>query len=248
MSQKSIDLWQVVVACICAFSMDATSIFAQGTSKAKNEKEILIVDNDEKNKRLPRLLTNESTITSDSAFSVEIPEWYEKTTTPDDQELIFFRVFGLSPERLDSEINLTLRTSVSAYLEDFLGTDAHQHIDFSDQDLRSLINKKEVKQGTYFDGKQSYPAQFFFAGIKFDDRFRAKAKIMWIEKRQKNRLVQHGLFAGVTLLLIGLIFGGLKLNSATSGFYQGRLQFFTAIVILVVIAAGVYFGSQIAWI
>lgn len=253
MPQKLIDVLLVSFACCCMLSMNATSIFAQAKSKGKNKKESLVAGNDEKNKDLGDLVTNDLQTndllnTRESVFSVETPQWYEQPANAGEEELIFFRVFGFNQEKLNSEINLALRASAAAYLEEILGIHAAQYVYFSDQDLRSLINTEEIKQGTYFDGTQSHSVQFFFASVKFNEQFQDKAERMWIEKRQKNRLFQHGLFAGITLLLIGLTFAGLKLNSATSGFYQGRLQFFVAIVILGVIAAGVYFGFHVAWI
>ena len=96
-------------------------------------------------------------------------------------------------------------------------------------------------------GKQS-PAEMYYATLSFDQGFRKKAEQTWIEQRQSSRLMQIGLVSAGLLLVIGFLFGTLKLNSATSGFYQGRLQFLGGIVILGIICAATYFGLQLDWI
>ena len=60
-----------------------------------------------------------------------------------------------------------------------------------------------------------------------------------------NRALMH--FIEVLLLVAG-VFSYFSLDTATRGFYTGRLQFLAAIAILALIGAGLYFARLITWV
>ncbi|MEC9091362.1 MAG: hypothetical protein VX438_01565 [Planctomycetota bacterium] len=278
MWQKSIYAWLLVVGGCGLFARESASILAQEKPNAnKGQAELAVTGEKQKmvqagstvspksNLKVGRVLASEQfdghlilnpslglhqsdLKLNHSNFRVESPEWYEQFKASSAERSTVFSVFGLNRELLEKEVKGTLKACVANYVEGLLGSVLPQDLDLTDSELLSLIERKEIKTGSYFDGKQTFPVEFLFAKVKFDEVFDEKVRRWWIEKRQENRLVQSGLVAGGLLSLIGLIFGGLKLNCATSGYYQGRLQFCLAIVILGVIAAGVYFGSQLDWI
>lgn len=60
------------------------------------------------------------------------------------------------------------------------------------------------------------------------------------EQALANRLVAVGILMGVVVAIVAVIYGYLKLELITRGFYSGRLQF-AATVVSLLIAAGAYF-------
>ena len=183
------------------------------------------------------------------AFDVVPPEWYEEPVqSADDKLVIKFFAHGFSDELLKDDFDTRLQSKIDSYVDQLLGPAANRFVRFTDSEKEQLITRKEVRPGIYFDGQKRNPIDFCFTEVVFDKPFDQLVTNKWVEKRQQSRLIQYGLIAGASLLLIGFVFGGLRLNSATSGFYQGRLQFFVAIVILGVIAAGFYFGTKIDWL
>ena len=182
-------------------------------------------------------------------FQVIAPEWYSEEKTADAQGHVYpFSVFGLDTEQLESEKKSLLREKVNQYLDELLGLEARHYVVFSDQEIQAQVVREATREGTYFNGSDHQPVEVYFADLQFSLPFETRAKKRWIEERQRSRLVQYGLVIGGLLLAIGFVFGGIRLNSATSGFYQGRLQFVVGIVILGIVVAGVFFGSQIDWI
>ena len=53
--------------------------------------------------------------------------------------------------------------------------------------------------------------------------------------------------AGIVLLLVTTLFGYFKLDTATRGYYTGRLQFAAAAAILALVAASVLLAKWIPW-
>lgn len=84
--------------------------------------------------------------------------------------------------------------------------------------------------------------------VKIDQSCRDTLDHRWSEIIATYRLLQTGLAAGVVLLLLGTVFSYFKLDTATRGYYTGRLQFGAAAAILAVIAASVVLGKWIPWL
>lgn len=60
--------------------------------------------------------------------------------------------------------------------------------------------------------------------VEFDDAARRELAAMWHKERLDRRLAMTGTASGLVLLLLGTTFGYLKLDTATRGFYSGRLK------------------------
>ncbi|MBP90883.1 MAG: hypothetical protein CMJ64_29925 [Planctomycetaceae bacterium] len=84
--------------------------------------------------------------------------------------------------------------------------------------------------------------------VKMDEAVRDQIDHRWTEIVATCRLFQTGLGAGVALLLLGTVFSYFKLDTATRGYYTGRLQFGAAAAILALIAASVVLGKWIPWL
>jgi uncharacterized integral membrane protein len=52
---------------------------------------------------------------------------------------------------------------------------------------------------------------------------------------------------GAVLCLLSVVFGYFRLDTATRGYYTGRLQFLAATAILIVIVAGALLATRVMW-
>jgi hypothetical protein len=85
------------------------------------------------------------------------------------------------------------------------------------------------------------------ARLVFDRAFQDELDNQWAQIKSKSRLAQTGLGAGIVLLFLGTLFSFLKLDTATKGYYTGRLQFGAAATILALVAASVLLAKLIPW-
>ncbi len=83
--------------------------------------------------------------------------------------------------------------------------------------------------------------------LSFDKDFHDAVTMAWDEVRATSRLMQTGLGAGIVILLLSTMFSYFKLDTATRGYYTGRLQFAAAAAILAVIAVSVLFANYVPW-
>jgi uncharacterized integral membrane protein len=87
-----------------------------------------------------------------------------------------------------------------------------------------------------------------YALLEFDADFREEAQQRWQRVVTTSRLGQIGLgFAGVFTFLL-LVFGYLRADTATRGYYSKRLQFATAVAILGLLVAGLMITKHIQWL
>lgn len=84
--------------------------------------------------------------------------------------------------------------------------------------------------------------------LQFDESFRTEALQRWREIVTRIRLTQAGLAAGGLLLLVAMLFGLLRADTATRGYYTRTLQILAAVTILGIVAAGVLLAKKIPWL
>jgi hypothetical protein len=96
------------------------------------------------------------------------------------------------------------------------------------------------------------PMHQMHAQLAFDQEFRreldsrrAELDRHWREWIVKGRLLGTGLGFGLLLALMGVFLGYFRLDTATRGFYTGRLQWTAAAAILVLMAAGAVLAGRI---
>lgn len=65
------------------------------------------------------------------------------------------------------------------------------------------------------------------------------------EKRIRDRLVAIGLVGGTLLALLGVLFGYLRLDHATRGFYCARLQMLAGICSALILGACYFLWTQV---
>jgi hypothetical protein len=84
--------------------------------------------------------------------------------------------------------------------------------------------------------------------LEFGDGFRREIEGRWKQVRVTSRLKLVGLAAVAILAGLATIFAYLRLDTATRGYYSGRLQFAAGAVILGLVALGVLVARWIPWL
>lgn len=115
------------------------------------------------------------------------------------------------------------RGIVARYVGRFLGNEAASRLDVPPSFVESVLLKDqwigEIESETL--GTTMYEIHVL---VEFDDAARRQLERMWHEQRLEQRLTLTVAASGLVLLLLGTTFGYLKLDTATRGFYSGRLK------------------------
>ena len=156
-------------------------------------------------------------------------------------------------------LDLQLSKAVAAYVDEYLGPHAAANWRVSDlisYDL-SYIKKNLVKRGNVFEEKLQMsfgPMYQMHALLEFGPKFRKEldGRRGDLERHARDvaiafRLRGLALGFGAVLCLLAVAFGYLRLDTATRGYYTGRLQFLAATAILVVVVAGALLASRVMW-
>lgn len=146
---------------------------------------------------------------------------------------------------LDEEVDKAVNAYVDRYLGKVYG-DNFKASTFVNYD-RSYIENNLLKE-TY-TGKRTFsfgPMYEMYALLKFEPAFRAdldgrcgEIDEHWRQLKVAGRLTGTALAFGFILALLGVVFGYFRLDTATRGYYTGRLKFASAVVILTLIVVGV---------
>jgi outer membrane biosynthesis protein TonB len=80
--------------------------------------------------------------------------------------------------------------------------------------------------------------------LEFNEETRHDLQQRWLAGRAENRLGFAGLGAGLILALLGTMFGYLKIDTATRGYYTRRLQFVAVLAILTTLVLGLQLGRH----
>lgn len=174
------------------------------------------------------------------------PNWLE--TKPWTKEKVTFvpvvSRLQVSEEDCKSALESEIREATDTYVNRFLKNDHASTL----LNLRSRNTVPEITER--FEEQVVVTAGTMYqshALLAFDEHFRDAVSAQWGEVRAFSRLMQAGLGAAVVILLLGTMFGYFKLDTATRGYYTGRLQFAAAAAILAVIAASVLFANCVPW-
>ena len=190
------------------------------------------------------------------------PEWVETEVTKSDE---FYQVpveSGLHFRKLTAQKSLRdeVKAAVDKYVNDYLESElasslAGYSIEVNETGATRTISLR-LEGEIYEIAHERFDEQVEFdygvmnqshALVKLDKQLQAALDQRWSKVRATSRLFQMGLGAAAVLLLLGTMFSYLKLDTATRGYYTGRLQFGAAAAILAVIAAGVVFANWIPW-
>lgn len=146
------------------------------------------------------------------------------------------------------ELDKELEKQTDDYVAWALGSAlAPRFIHFSADEIRhELVGPGNTYQDTVVSSVGTMKREH--ALLEFKPEFRERIAQRWKDVKAKWRLAQFGLFAGGAILLLGTVFGYFRLDTATRGYYTGRLQFLSAAAILTIVGAGVMVAQWIAWL
>jgi len=200
---------------------------------------------------------------TDVEFLTDRPAWVESKATVDGDVHVLPIESGLysSKRETDDALKEQIRRAIGEYIDDCVGQSyASSLIDFEirqvaasgDQEFRLVV----AGQGFKIADKTFSEQVRVSVGVMhqshvlvtLDQSVRDQIDHRWSEITAMYRLAQAGLGAGVVLLLLGTMFGYFKLDTATRGYYTGRLQFAAAAAIMTLIAASVFLGKWIPWL
>ena len=179
-----------------------------------------------------------------------LPEWTSANPVRQGKlhtETVASDHFDTEPEAL-KDLDRAIQEATGKYIDYCLAHDgASRHVGFSTKEIKSRWLKTEeplVKHDTLSVGEMVKA----YAQLEFTPEFRSTISHKWEDFVAKSRLWQVGLAGGGLLLVLVVMFGYFSLDTATRGFYKGRLQFLMAIAILALIGAGLYFAKLIPWV
>jgi uncharacterized integral membrane protein len=147
------------------------------------------------------------------------------------------------------ELYNQLRTETDRYINEFV---AHPHasrwIGYDADEIRQRfiapdrIFDEQVVSPSFGDMHQSH------ALLEFGPAFHSEVQQAWHHVMARAQLVKVALAGGAIMGMLVLLFGYFNADTATRGFYSGRLKFVTALAILAVVATGVFIARSIPWL
>ena len=190
------------------------------------------------------------------------PDWVEMEASKSDDVYQIAVESGLHVRKRTAQQSLRdeVEAAVDAYVNDYLESELAStltgySIEESEVGGTRTINLR-LEGETFFIARDRFDEQVEFdygvmnqshALVKIDKNVKKALDEHWSKVRATSRLLQTGLGVGAVLLLLGTTFSYLKLDTATRGYYTGRLQFGAAAAILAIIAAGVVCANWIPW-
>ena len=173
------------------------------------------------------------------------PEWVGRNITVGSQHSIAVCSGPFSTEaEANRELDKVLKQKTDEYIAEQLGHSlAPQLVAY---DIATLVKPQNIyhEQIDVSIG----PMQQMHALLEFGPDFRRNIEQQWTALTAKWRLFQTGLIAGGALLFLGTVFSYFRLDTATRGYYTGRLQFMTAAAILAIVGAGAVLARWIYWL
>ena len=163
----------------------------------------------------------------------------------DDVRFAVVEAYGSTTRECQRGLDEELRSATNDYINEYLNSNrASLLVRYSPKEIRSQLLRDTFVERLAVQGKDWRQAN---ALLGFDNSFRRDLDERWGKLVAGARLMQVGLGAGVVLLLLGTLFGYFRFDTATRGYYTGRLQFATFGAILAVLAAGVLVARWIPW-
>ncbi len=185
------------------------------------------------------------------------PDWVKSDDVLTGDTHLVVVTTGPHEKRSDCSRSLDeeLTNAVNAYVDEYLGKvygdtfEASTFVNYDLEYIRSQLKEEEYEGvGTYSFGDMHE----MYVLLEFDSDFRAdldgrcdEIDEHWRKLAAAGRLTGTALAVGFILALLGVVFGYFRLDTATRGYYTGRLQFASAVVILTLIVVGVLLARHI---
>ena len=177
------------------------------------------------------------------------PEWVGRNITVGSEHSIAVCSGPFATEaEANHELDRLLKQKSDEYIAEQLGNSlAPQLVGY---DIAKIKRELVKPQNVYHEQIQVSigPMQRVHALLEFSPDFRSNIQRQWTSWTAYYRLLQTGLVAGGVLLFLGTVFSYFRLDTATRGYYTGRLQFMTAAAILGIVGAGAVLARWIYWL
>lgn len=148
----------------------------------------------------------------------------------------------------DEELTKQLKLETDRYISRLVGNEqAADRLNYDADEIRArfvapeCIYTEKVVSPSFGVMQQSH------ALLQFGPDFRHEVNAGWQDLLAHDRLVQVGIVAAGILGVLSILFGYFRIDTATRGFYTGRLRFATAVAILGLIGASVFLARSIPW-
>jgi len=146
------------------------------------------------------------------------------------------------------ELSKQLKIETDRYINKLVDNPrAAAWLDYDETEIRTRFVAPEC----FYDEKVVSPSfgvmQQSHALLQFGPDFRQEVQARWDGLVARGRLTEVGGVAAVILGILAILFGYFQLDTATRGFYTGRLRFAAAVAILGLIGASVFLARSIPW-
>lgn len=147
------------------------------------------------------------------------------------------------------ELLVELKRATDEYINELLGSrTAARWIGYDVARIRQNL----VAPKNYYDEKVISPSvgpmHQSHALLEFGPEFHRDVERTWQQIVMRARLVKVALVSAAVLGTLALLFSFFQADSATRGFYTGRLKFATFVAILGLIASGIFLARSIPWL
>lgn len=143
------------------------------------------------------------------------------------------------------DLDEELRAATAEFIDEQLGSDrASKLVSFRLDEIKNRCVRETFEEQLETSVGLMNQAH---ALLVFDRPFVNELQNRWQRIKALVRLLQVGLGAAVVLLLLSAVFAYFRLDTATKGYYTGRLQLMTGVAILTLLAAGILAARWIPW-
>jgi uncharacterized integral membrane protein len=179
------------------------------------------------------------------------PEWVEQADVDVGPVHMISVTSGPFTRRQEARRTLyrLLKETTDRYVNKLIGApNAARWIGWSEARIRqTLVGPDKVYDETVNSPSVGVMHQSH-ALLEFDEQFRGEMETQWKHVVARAQLIKVTLVGGLILGMLVLLFGYFNADTATRGFYTGRLKFVTLVAILGLVVFGVLLARSIPWI
>lgn len=184
-------------------------------------------------------------------YPADRPEWINKPPKVEGQaHMVVSSGPWASRRECERELEHQLKKEVDAYINDYLGNpQAARLIGYDLETIQKQFVSSDpahVYSGTLVSptvGEMREEVRL----VVIDEQDQRDIAEHWRRVVATSRLASSGLIGAGLLGLLAVAYGFLKADTATRGFYTGRLQLLSLAVVAAMIAAGVFLARAIHW-
>lgn len=200
----------------------------------------------------------ETVAVADRSSSTRIPEWVRRGSYKDGNTFVLVVQTSqqpcTTPVAADLALNPAIEAAIKKHMIPLVGTTTANAIVFTKETINKkllvpgsrIVRECEEELSTELAQRYGQEQAVFYRGyaqLRLDQSFIEGVVHQSAESRMRYRLLLAGLCAAGLLGLLVVLFGYLRINHATRGFYNRRLQTIS-IMILIAIISTIYFAFR----